>query len=82
MKEKYTQLISELKKCKYKSTDKVLVHLCPDQIIVQTQKDAPDRLDNLIYGASRKVVGLVWGKNVSGCSGFSGIEVLESTLIN
>jgi hypothetical protein len=81
MKEQYSKLISELQKYRYKSTDKVVVHLCSDEIIVQTQKDAPDRLDNLIYGASRKVVGLVWGKNVSGCADFSGYDVLDSTRI-
>lgn len=81
MKEQYTQLITELEKIRFKSTDKVLVHLCSDQIIVQTQRDAPDRPDNLIYGASRKVLGLVWGKNISSCAEFSGYEVLDSTRI-
>jgi hypothetical protein len=81
MKEQYSKLISELQKCKYKSTDKVVVHLCADQIIIQTHKDSSERFDNLLYTTSVKVQGLVWGKNISACADFSGYEFIDSTRI-
>ena len=81
MKEQYNLLVFELKKIKLKPSEKIIVHRLEQEIIIETHKDSSQRFDNRVYSASRKVGGLVWGKNVSACGGLSGYDIIDSVKI-